>query len=69
MTTFKSQSTTKVAKKEFVSTKAENKSEINQIGNFSEKDISKPKTFIGGILASKSNKQNKKDIVASDSFY
>ena len=69
MTTFKSQSTTKNAKKEFVSIKAENQSEINQIGNFSEKDTSKPKTFIGGILTSKSNKQNKKDIVASDSFY
>ncbi|MEL0214511.1 MAG: hypothetical protein VW948_01870, partial [Burkholderiaceae bacterium] len=68
MTTFKSQSTTKVAKKEFVSIKAENKSEI-KIGNFSEKNVNKPKTFIGGILASKSNKQIKKDLEASDNFY
>ncbi|GIR48990.1 MAG: hypothetical protein CM15mP58_10870 [Burkholderiaceae bacterium] len=39
MTTFKSQSTTKVTKKEFISIKAESQSEINQIHNFSEKDI------------------------------
>ena len=69
MTTFKSQSTKKVVKKEFVSVKAENHSEINQILNFPEKDASKQKTFIGGILASKSNKQNKKDLVVSDNFY
>ena len=68
MTTFKSQSTT-VPKKEFISIKAENESEINQIHNFSEKDASGPKTFVGGVLASKSNKQNKKDLVASDNFY
>ena len=68
MTTFKSQSTTKVGEKEFIPIKAENQSEINQIRNFSKKIASKQKTFIGGILASKSNKQNKKDLVASDNF-
>ena len=37
MTTFKSQSTTKVTKKEFISIKEESQSEINQIHNFSKK--------------------------------
>ena len=39
MTTFKSQSTTKVTKKEFISIKAESQSEINQIPNFSKNNI------------------------------
>ena len=43
MTTFKSQSATKVTKKEFVSLKGENQSEISQIQNFSKKNISEKK--------------------------
>ncbi|RZP22214.1 MAG: hypothetical protein EVA26_03570, partial [Burkholderiaceae bacterium] len=68
MTTFKSHSPTTVTKK-FISIKEESQSEINQFRNFSKKNLSEHKTFIGGILASKSNKQNKKDLVASDNFY
>ena len=68
MTTFKSHSTATVTKKEFISIKEESQGEINQIHNF-QKKLSEQKTFIGGILASKSNKQNKKDLVASDNFY
>ena len=69
MTTFKSHSTETVAKKGFVSIKEKSQGEINQIHNFSKKNLSEQKTFIGGVLASKSNKQNKKDLVASDNFY
>ena len=60
MTTFKSQSAGKVTKKEFISIKTKSKNEINQIRNFSGKNINEQKAFIGGILASKSSKQNKK---------
>ena len=69
MTTFKSQSAEKVTEKEFISIKTKSKNEINQIRNFSGKNINEQKAFIGGILASKSNKQHKKDLVASDNFY
>ena len=69
MTTFKSQPTKAVTKKEFISIKEGSHSEINQIRNFSKTNLSEHKTFIGGILASKSNQQNQKDIVASDGFY
>ncbi len=69
MTTFKSQSAGKVTKKEFISIKTKSKNEINQIRNFSGKNRNEQKAFIGGILASKSNKQYKKDLVASDNFY
>ena len=69
MTTFKSNSTATVAKKNFISIKEESQDEINQIHNFSKINLGEQKTFIGEILASKSNKQNKKDLVASDNFY
>ena len=69
MTTFKSQSTPKVTKKEFISIKAESQNDRNQIRNFTKKNISKQTTFIGGILTSRSNKQNKKNLVANDNFY
>ena len=58
MTTFKSHSTATVTKKEFISIKEESEGEINQVHNFKKQNISEQKTFIGGILASKSNKQN-----------
>jgi len=69
MTTFKSQSAGKVTKKEFISIKTKSKNEINQIRNFSGKNINEQKAFIGGILASKSNKQNKKDLVVPSSQF
>ncbi|MEL0326706.1 MAG: hypothetical protein VXA09_06875, partial [Burkholderiaceae bacterium] len=69
MTTFKSHSTATATKKEFISIKEESQGEINQVHNFTKKKLSEQKTFIGGILASRSNKQNKKDLVASDNFY
>ena len=43
MTTFKSQSTATVTKKEFISIKEESQGEINQIHNFSEKNINEQK--------------------------
>ena len=69
MTTFKSQSARKVKKKGFISINEKSQGEINQIRNFSGKNINEQKVFISGILASKSNKQYKKDLVASDNFY
>ena len=69
MTTFKSHSKATATKKEFISIKEESQGEINKFHNFTKKKLSEQKTFIGGILASKSNNQNKKDLVASDNFY
>ena len=69
MTTFKSRSPATGTKKRFISKKEESQGEVNQIHNFSKNNLSEHKTFIGGILASKSNKQYKKDLLASDNFY
>ncbi|MEL0254784.1 MAG: hypothetical protein VW930_02430, partial [Burkholderiaceae bacterium] len=69
MTTFKSHSTATATKKEFISIKEESQGEVNQVHNFTKKKLGEQKTFIGGILASKSNKQIKKDLEASDNFY
>ena len=47
MTTFKSQPTKTVTKKEFISITEESQGELNQVHNFRKKKLSEQKSFIG----------------------
>ena len=69
MTTFKSQATQKSEGKEFVPVRAQNIGGSRHAETFLKENKLEKKTFVGGVLASKSKSQQKKDIVASDKFY